>query len=178
MSVFVGHRGHSAHVAYAASDKSLLDFVTTSPQHTILTQAVLKADLADTLGGLRGHTLVAPTDAAFDKLMHKLHLTAQELLNYKDLQMLLLYHVTPMRIDADNLEGSTADHTPCFHVTAAGETHPGWSHCSRHGASVITDALGNVVSIASITETDASRLPKAQRNTVIVANDVLLPHGL
>merc|ERR1719238_1008628 len=60
---------------------------------TTLAAALTKAKLVDTLGGAGPFTVFAPTDAAFDKALKSLKITADELLAKKDLGDILKYHV-------------------------------------------------------------------------------------
>lgn len=58
----------SGTAAAARSDKSILDGVTQSAEHSSLVGAVKAAGLTETLSGSGPYTLFAPNDAAFGKL--------------------------------------------------------------------------------------------------------------
>lgn len=78
-----------------AAEGDIIDVATKSadPKFTILAAALEKADLVTTPQGDGPFTVFAPTDAAFEALLKKLNITADELLARKDLKDILLYHV-------------------------------------------------------------------------------------
>lgn len=78
-----------------AAEGDIIDVATKSadPKFTILAAALEKADLVTTLQGDGPFTVFAPTDEAFEALLKKLDITADELLARKDLKDILLYHV-------------------------------------------------------------------------------------
>ncbi len=70
-------------VAIASADKDL----------STLVAALKKANLVETLQGAGPFTVFAPTNAAFEKLLMDLNITAEELLAQPDLAKVLTYHV-------------------------------------------------------------------------------------
>ena len=77
----------------APQSNSVVDIIVNSQSHTVLEQAVIAADLAETLNGEGPFTVFAPTDDAFATLLDALGYTAEELLAYPGLTNILLYHV-------------------------------------------------------------------------------------
>merc|ERR1712216_1015900 len=78
------------------SDAHLKDIVDTAVgagNFNTLAAALTKANLVDTLSGAGPFTVFAPTDAAFEKALKALKITAEELLARKDLEDILKYHV-------------------------------------------------------------------------------------
>jgi len=75
----------------------------SSPQFTVLVQAVVAADLATTLGGPGPFTVFAPTDAAFSSLLTELGVTKEQLLANKSLlTSVLTYHaIAGLKLKAD-----------------------------------------------------------------------------
>ena len=71
--------------------------LSRADEFSILLAALQKADLVEALLGDGPFTVVAPTDEAFEDLLKELDITAEELLNHKDLAKVLLYHVVPYR---------------------------------------------------------------------------------
>jgi uncharacterized surface protein with fasciclin (FAS1) repeats len=79
-----------------------------APEFSILVQAVVAANLVDTLSGPGPFTVFAPTDAAFAALLSELNLTAAELLADTDLlTRVLTYHVVPGRVLAAQVPTGT-----------------------------------------------------------------------
>lgn len=75
----------------------------------ILVSALQKAELVETLQGDGPFTVFAPTNAAFEKLLIELDITAEELLAQPDLAKVLTYHVAPGKVMAADLnDGMTA----------------------------------------------------------------------
>ena len=58
----------------------------------------------ETLKGEGPYTVFAPTDAAFEKLLKKLGITAEELLAREDLKQILLYHVLSGKVMSTDLK--------------------------------------------------------------------------
>lgn len=76
---------------------------------SILVSALQKAELVDTLKGEGPFTVFAPTNAAFEKLLKALDITAEELLAQPDLAKVLTYHVVAGKVMAADLtDGMTA----------------------------------------------------------------------
>ena len=60
---------------------TVVDIVTGSPDHTVLTQAVVAAGLAGALSADGPFTVLAPTDAAFTEALTQLGISAEALLS-------------------------------------------------------------------------------------------------
>jgi uncharacterized surface protein with fasciclin (FAS1) repeats len=70
------------------------DVIASSPNHTILEQAIVTAGLSDELQSPAGtFTVFAPDDAAFTALFAATGLSASDLLTSPELSNILLYHV-------------------------------------------------------------------------------------
>lgn len=74
-----------------------------NPDFSILVSALQKAELVETLQGDGPFTVFAPTNAAFEKLLTELDITADELLAQPDLAKVLTYHVVPGKVLAADL---------------------------------------------------------------------------
>ncbi|WP_182200177.1 fasciclin domain-containing protein [Paraliobacillus salinarum] len=85
-------------------EKNIVDIATESGNFNTLIAALEKANLVDTLKGDGPFTVFAPTDAAFEKLLTDLDISAEELLARKDLKEILLYHVVPEKIMSTDLK--------------------------------------------------------------------------
>lgn len=85
-------------------EKNIVDIATESGNFNTLIAALEKANLVDTLKGDGPFTVFAPTDAAFEKLLTDLDISAEELLARKDLKEILLYHVAPEKILSTDLK--------------------------------------------------------------------------
>ena len=80
-----------------------------NPDFSILVSALQKAELVETLQGDGPFTVFAPTNAAFEKLLTELDITAEELLAQPDLAKVLTYHVVSGKVLASDLtDGMTA----------------------------------------------------------------------
>ncbi|MEK6190411.1 MAG: fasciclin domain-containing protein [Carnobacterium alterfunditum] len=80
-----------------------------NPDFSILVSALQKAELVETLQGDGPFTVFAPTNAAFEKLLTELDITADELLAQPDLAKVLTYHVVSGKVLASDLtDGMTA----------------------------------------------------------------------
>lgn len=74
--------------------KNLVQVAQANPNFSILVEAVVAANLTDTLAGAGPLTVFAPTNDAFGKLLAELHLTKDALLADKaTLTKVLTYHV-------------------------------------------------------------------------------------
>lgn len=128
-----------------------------TPEFTILVEAVVAANLADTLSGAGPFTVFAPTDAAFAALLTELGVSKAELLaDTTLLTSVLTYHVVPARVlEADVPVGSpiTTVETGTFSVASSLD---------------ITDERGRVAQIAA---TDVF----ATNGVIHVIDKVLLP---
>lgn len=84
--------------AFSIKDDTVVDVALSSDNFSILVAALTKADLVDTLKGDGPFTVFAPTNAAFEALLKKLNITADQLLNHPDLSKVLLYHVVSGKV--------------------------------------------------------------------------------
>lgn len=81
-----------------------------NPDFSTLVAALQEAGLVETLQGDGPFTVFAPTNAAFDKLLTDLGITADELLAQPDLADVLTYHVVSGNVMASDLtDGMTAE---------------------------------------------------------------------
>ncbi|MCA1065790.1 fasciclin domain-containing protein [Rossellomorea sp. AcN35-11] len=87
-----------------AGKKDIVDTAVEAGQFKTLAAALEKAGLVDTLKGEGPFTVFAPTDAAFEKLLKKLGITAEELLAREDLKDILLYHVVSGKVLSTDLK--------------------------------------------------------------------------
>lgn len=72
---------------------TVVDIALSSPDFSMLVSLLQKADLVGALQGEGPFTVFAPTNAAFEKLLGALGITASDLMNQPDLAKVLLYHV-------------------------------------------------------------------------------------
>lgn len=91
-----------------AIDKVLLpptvvNHAVNNDSFSILVQAVVKAGLAETLGGSGPFTIFAPTNAAFQALFTTLGLTGINDLTAEQLTPILLYHVVSGNVRSNQL---------------------------------------------------------------------------
>lgn len=90
--------------AYADSHtKDIVDTAVGNADFSILVSALQKADLVDALKGDGPFTVFAPTNAAFQKLLDALDITAEELLAQPDLAKVLTYHVVSGKVMSKDL---------------------------------------------------------------------------
>jgi transforming growth factor-beta-induced protein len=79
--------------------QNLVQLAQGIPSFSILVEAVVAADLADTLGGSGPFTVFAPSNDAFAALLRELGVTKQQLLADRALlTTVLTYHVLPGRL--------------------------------------------------------------------------------
>jgi transforming growth factor-beta-induced protein len=97
--------------AVITSDRSfeyagnVVDIVSTTPEFSILTEAVVAAGLADTLSSGEW-TVFAPSNAAFVEALGALGMTKDQLFADKELlTAVLLYHVIPAEVFAEDAAG-------------------------------------------------------------------------
>ena len=84
---------------------NVVDIVSTTPEFSILTEAVVAAGLADTLSSGEW-TVFAPSNAAFVAALDALGMTKAQLFADKDLlTAVLLYHVIPAEVFAEDAAG-------------------------------------------------------------------------
>lgn len=138
------------------AQNSIVDVAVTN-NFSILTQAVVTAELAPTLvDPLAGLTVFAPTDAAFQGLLSDLEITAEELLQREDLKDILLYHVVSGVIESGDLENGL------YATTVQGDS------------SIISVIDGEgYVDQAMVTAFDVT----ADNGIVHVIDDVILPQN-
>ncbi|MCA0149750.1 fasciclin domain-containing protein [Rossellomorea vietnamensis] len=98
--------GVSAVEGGTPATKDIVDTAVEAGQFKTLAAALEKAGLVDTLKGEGPYTVFAPTDAAFEKLLKKLGITAEELLAREDLKQILLYHVVSGKVMSTDLKDS------------------------------------------------------------------------
>lgn len=84
-------------------DQDIVGVAQSNPDFSILVSALQKANLVETLQGDGPFTVFAPTDAAFEKLLDELDITADQLLAQPDLDKVLTYHVVSGKVMADDL---------------------------------------------------------------------------
>jgi uncharacterized surface protein with fasciclin (FAS1) repeats len=78
---------------------NLVQTLQADPQYSILVEAVVAADLVETLNGSGPVTVVAPTNTAFANLLAELDVTKAELLADTELlTAVLTYHVLPSSV--------------------------------------------------------------------------------
>ncbi|MDN6627002.1 MAG: fasciclin domain-containing protein [Pisciglobus halotolerans] len=82
----------------------IVEIALSTDDFSILVSALQKAELVETLQGDGPFTVFAPTNAAFEKLLDELDVTAEELLAQPDLAKVLTYHVVPGKVMAADLE--------------------------------------------------------------------------
>src|SRR5580704_16064788 len=83
--------------------KDIIDNAVNSADHTTLVAAVKAAGLVDTLKGPGPFTVFAPTDEAFAKLPAGTLETLLQPENKAKLRSILLYHVVPGRVTAEEV---------------------------------------------------------------------------
>jgi transforming growth factor-beta-induced protein len=128
------------------------EVVSRSPNHTILLQALVKANLVSTLQGTGPYTVFAPDDSAFIRFFDDNGLTANDLLNNPELTNILLHHVIGAKVESKDLTNDE--------VT------------TLNGADVTVD-ITNGVLIDDATVTTADIM--AGNGVVHVINGILIP---
>jgi transforming growth factor-beta-induced protein len=89
---------------------TVVDIALSSPDFSILVAAVQQAGLVEALQGEGPFTVFAPTNAAFEKLLGVLSISAEDLLNNPQLADVLLYHVVAGKVLSTDLQnGMEAD---------------------------------------------------------------------
>jgi uncharacterized surface protein with fasciclin (FAS1) repeats len=148
---------HLVDTVILPANKNIVELAQSSADFSILVDAVIAADLADTLSGEGPFTVFAPTDAAFAALLAELGVTKEALLaDTALLADVLHYHVVAARV----LEAEVPVGEPVTSVM--GETF------TIDGTLTITDARART---ASITATDLF----ATNGVVHVIDTVILP---
>lgn len=95
------------------AEENIVSIAQSNPDFSILVAALQEAGLVETLQGDGPFTVFAPTDAAFEKLLMDLDITAEELLAQPDLEKVLTYHVVSGQVMAadltDGMEAATVN---------------------------------------------------------------------
>jgi len=86
-----------------AADQTIVDIAVGNPSFSILVAALQKADLVSALQADGPFTVFAPTNAAFEKLLASLKISAEDLLNHPQLKEVLLYHVVSGKVLSTDL---------------------------------------------------------------------------
>ena len=87
-----------------AADQDIVEIAAGNSDFSILVAALQKAELVDALQGTGPFTVFAPTNAAFEKLLASLGITAEQLLNHPQLKDVLLYHVVSGQVLSTDLK--------------------------------------------------------------------------
>lgn len=91
--------------------ETVVDIALSNDDFSMLVSLLQKADLVGALQAEGPFTVFAPTNAAFEKLLAALDITAADLMNQPDLSKVLLYHVISGKIMStdltDGLEAAT-----------------------------------------------------------------------
>lgn len=82
---------------------TVVDIALSNPDFSMLVSLLQKADLVSALQGEGPFTVFAPTNAAFDKLLAALNISASDLMNQPDLAKVLLYHVVSGKVLSTDL---------------------------------------------------------------------------
>lgn len=77
----------------AVPSQNIVEIASANSDFSILVEALVAANLDDTLKGTGPFTVFAPTNAAFADLLTALGITKADLLAHPDLSKVLLYHV-------------------------------------------------------------------------------------
>lgn len=97
-------------VVHAEATEDIVEIASGNEDFTTLVAALQKAELVETLQGDGPFTVFAPTNAAFEKLLTELDITAEELLAQPDLAKVLTFHVVSGAVMSGDLtDGLTAD---------------------------------------------------------------------
>ncbi|MEN1758992.1 fasciclin domain-containing protein [Anoxynatronum sibiricum] len=86
-----------------AEENDIVDIAVNDGRFTVLTAALQRAGLVETLQGEGPFTVFAPTDDAFTALLAALDVTAEELLAQPALADVLLYHVVSGKVMSTDL---------------------------------------------------------------------------
>ena len=82
---------------------SIVEIAASNEDFSTLVAAVEAAGLAETLAGEEEFTVFAPTDEAFAAALEALGISAEELLASESLSSILLYHVVPGKLLAEDV---------------------------------------------------------------------------
>ena len=134
---------------------TVVDIALSSNDFSMLVSLLQKADLVGALQGEGPFTVFAPTNAAFEKLLSALGITASDLMNQPELAEVLLYHVVPGKVMSTDLtDGLMAD--------------------TLNGEKLTFDLTNGVmVNMSNVTAADIA----ADNGVVHVIDEVLVPQG-
>ena len=90
-------------VNISAAEGDIVDVASKADNYSFLVEAVVKADLVETLQGAGPFTVFSPTNQAFVDLLAKLDITKEQLLARADLKDILLYHVVAKKVLSTDL---------------------------------------------------------------------------
>ena len=88
----------------ASANKTIVEIATAEEDFSILTEALVKADLVDALNQSGELTVFAPTNEAFNKLFNKLGVDGVSDLSKKQLTPILLNHVVKGQVMASDVK--------------------------------------------------------------------------
>merc|ERR1719160_307134 len=148
--------------AWAAADTSNVNLYQAAQGagFTTLLAAVDKAGLADALKGEGPLTIMAPTNAAFEKAFKALDITPQQALELPDLKAILMYHAVGKKVmSSDISDGMEVE-------TLQGEK---FTVNMKDGKATITG--GDILPAANVIGTDVM----ASNGVVHVIDMVLIP---
>jgi transforming growth factor-beta-induced protein len=86
------------------TSKSIVEIATTTDDFSILTEALIKADLVSALQGEGPFTVFAPTNSAFNMLFNDLGVNGIQDIPAETLKPILLYHVVAAEAQSSDIE--------------------------------------------------------------------------
>jgi len=89
-------------------EKTIIDLAKNAGSFTSLVDAILEAELADTLSGSGPFTVFAPSDAAFKKLPKETRDSIMNPANKSRLQRILKHHVVEGRKRAEDVASASS----------------------------------------------------------------------
>ena len=89
---------------FVLSGNNIVDVALGNEDFSMLVALLQKADLVSALQGEGPFTVFAPTDAAFEKLLAALDISASDLMQQPDLAKVLLYHVVQGKAMSGDLQ--------------------------------------------------------------------------
>ena len=147
--------------AAVETDANIVELAQDTPELSTLVDAVVAADLVETLSGEGPFTVFAPTNDAFAALLEDLDVSAEELLGREDLAEILTYHVVSGEVLAADLsDGQKVTTVNGDELTVS---------VSNDGVT-LTDSNDNV---SNVTATDIS----ASNGVVHLIDAVVLPQS-
>ena len=140
-------------VSASAEEQDIVGIAAGSEDFSILVAALQKAELVEALQGEGPFTVFAPTNAAFEKLLAQLNVTAEDLLGQPQLADVLLYHVVSGNVLSTDLQNG---------MTAA----------TLGGQTITVDLTDGVkINTSSVVTADI----KASNGVIHVIDSVLIP---